>query len=264
MDKTLLVMYNLYNGRFFKLLDCFKFNLQFFLGNSMKNLIFIICACLSFSLSLILSNGYCAEKDLAENSNEQFLQTLENSSEFLIAVLPMENLSVDSTVAYHFRQRIIERLHAKGYTTVDQKLLDESLHAAGISHAGQLRLLTFEKLAGITHANGFLSGVVEQAATQHAAVYNAFVYTCSMKLQDRKGEVLWSSLQNRVAKRRFAIDPINALLDIALVEGKSDMQQASYALANQMLATLPVGPVKIVVGDSLLDMATEISVKQKP
>ena len=133
----------------------------------------------------------------------------------------------------------------------------------GVTHAGQLGLLAFEQLRSITSADGFLSGVVEQSAIQHAGVYNAYVYMCSVKLQDRQGKVVWASLQNRVAKRRFAIDPINALLDIALTEGGGDSREAVYALADQMLESLPEGPVEVIIGDPLLEMAVEVPVKTK-
>jgi len=106
--------------------------------------------------------------------------------------------------------------------------------------------------------------VVEQGAIQHGGVYNSYVFTCSLKLQDRQGNVLWSALQNRVAKRRLAIDPINMFLDIALTEGGGDMQEAVYALADKMLAQLPDGPVRVLTGqDSLLNLAVQTQAKEE-
>lgn len=220
--------------------------------------------CLVALSFIVLSSKIVFAEDVINTSDPGFLKLLSSRSEYKIAVLPMENLTVEGDIAFHFRTRLTERLTAKGYSVVDNKLVDEKLYQLGVSHAGQLRLLPFAELQALTSADGFLSGVVEQGAVQHAGVYNSYVFTCSLKLQDREGRVLWSSLQNRVAKRRFAIDPINMFLDIALTESGGDMQQAVYALADTMLATMPDGPVEIVTGgDSLLDMAIPTRAREK-
>jgi hypothetical protein len=222
-------------------------------------------------LCLIISMGYFCRAALAdevqdeavvEQTDPHFLQGLKTASEYKVAILPMENFTVEGDIAHHFRTRLAERLRAKGYTLIDAKLLDEALSTLGVGHAGQLKLLPFEELQKLTSADGFISGVVEQGAVQHAGVYNSYVFTCSLKLQDRQGTVLWSALQNRVAKRRLAIDPINMFLDIALTEGGGDMQEAVYALADRMLAQLPDGPVRVLSGqDSLLSLAVETQAK---
>ncbi len=185
-----------------------------------------------------------------------------DTSNFTVAVLPMENMTVDPHVSHFFRQSLLHCLRGKGYTTVADSFLDEKLYRKGLSHAGQIRLLPFAELVELTSADAFLSGVVEQAAVQHAGVYNSYVYMCSLKLQDRSGKMLWSSLEKRVAKRRFAVDPINAFIDVLLTEAGADQEAAVQVLATQMLASLPLGPVKTVTSDSLLEMAEEIPVQK--
>jgi len=216
-------------------------------------------------LSIVLGLPCLAvAEDVINSIDPGFQQELQKRSEYKIAILPMENLTVEGDIAYYFRMRLTERLRAKGFTVVNNNLVDEKLYQLGVSHAGQLRLLPFAELQTLTSADGFLSGVVEQGAVQHAGVYNSYVFTCSLKLQDREGRVIWSSLQNRVAKRRFAIDPINMFLDIALTEGGGNMQEAVYALADKMLGQMPDGPVQVVTGgDSLLDMAIETKAREK-
>lgn len=202
------------------------------------------------------------QPEIIHTTDPDFLKTLQNVSEFNIAVLPMENLTVEGDIAYHFRNRLMERLRVKGFTVIESQVLDSKLYELGLRHAGQLRLVSFEKLQELTAADAFLSGVVEQGAVQHAGVYNSYVFSCSLKLQNRDGLVFWVSLQNRVAKRRFAIDPVNIFLDIFLTESGGNMQDAIYALADEMLLSLPDGPVKIVThGDALLDMAIETRAK---
>lgn len=213
----------------------------------------------------------CSTSAASDNSPEiinsvdpLFVQEVRSASEYTVAILPMENLTVEGNIAFYFRNRLTERLRAKGYTVVNNKVVDEKLHQLGVNHAGQLRLLSFAQLQELTAANAFLSGVVEQGAVQHAGVYNSYVFSCSLKLQNRNAEVIWSSLQNRVAKRRFAIDPINLFLDIVLTEGGGDVKEAVYALADQMLSSLPDGPVQPVPeADSLLDMAVETRAREE-
>ena len=221
----------------------------------------LYCILISF-VSLAAALGQ--ETETTHQTDPAFLQKIGKVSSYTVAILPMENMTVDPEIAFHFRTRITERLTAKGYTVVNNEILNRKLYDLGVSHAGQLGLLAFEQLRRISSADGFLSGIVEQSAIQHAGVYNAYVYMCSVKLQDRQGNVVWSSLQNRVAKRRFALDPINALLDIALTEAGGDSREAVYALADQMLASLPDGPVQVITGDPLLDMAVEVEAKPNP
>lgn len=221
---------------------------------------FAVCLALSI-LFTFGQTAWCNEVETTFQIDPTFLSQLKNRSSYSVAILPMENMSVSPDVAFHFRQRISKQLSAKGYTIVNNELINQKLYSLGVTHPGQLGLLPFEELGTITSADGFLSGVVEQSARQHGGVYNAYVYTCSLKLQDRKGNILWLSLQNRVAKRRFALDPINGLLDIALIKMKGDSRQAVYALADQMLSTLPEGPVQVSVTDPLLDRAQEIPAK---
>jgi len=194
--------------------------------------------------------------------SQPWANSLQQRSQYMIAVLPMENFSVQPAITYHFRQGVMERLRAKGYSLVDRKRLDRALNALGVTHAGQLRLLEFPQLAALSGADAFLSGAVQQAAVQHAGVYNAHVYSCSLKLQNRQGEVVWAALEERIAKRRFAIDPINMVLDSFLVKANGDQAQAAAALAERLLISLPPGPAQVTVGDPLLDQAVEIQAEE--
>ncbi|MBF0380561.1 MAG: DUF799 family lipoprotein [Magnetococcales bacterium] len=231
----------------------------------MLNKIFISVVFLSLSVAISIFCVFTPSQLLAAQTNAtqgvepSFLKNIKKKSQFVIAVLPMENLTVTGDIQHHFRMRIIEMLQTKGYTLVDEHLIDKGLNKVGVSHAGQIGLLSFAQLNQIVQADAFLSGAVEQASTQHAGVYNAYVYSCSLKLQDPQGNVLWWAVQERIAKRRFAIDPINALLDVALVKGGADMKEAAGALADRLLTSLPQGPVSVHIGDSLLDAAMEIT-----
>ena len=77
-------------------------------------------------------------------------------------------------------------------------------------------------------------------------------------MDSNQGDSLWYSLEQRVTKRRIAIDPINALLDIVLINKGGDAKDAVGALADRLLESLPNGPSQVVIGEDLLNMAEEI------
>ena len=180
---------------------------------------------------------------------------IDTRSTLSVAVLPMQNVSVDPEVAYHFRQRVQHRLTDKGYAVVDGGWIDNILYELGLTHAGQLSLVSLPTLAELLDADAFVFGLVEEAATWHAVAFNGYAYQSSLKLQQPDGEVLWWALEEKVAKRRFAIDPINAFVDIALTELGDGARKASHVLADRLLASLPQGPIEVTVGDDLLNRA---------
>ena len=179
---------------------------------------------------------------------------------FSVAVFPVQDLMsvVDPEVAHHLRQRVEQRLVDKGYTVIDGSWIDETLRELGLTHADELSLVPLTKLGDLVPADAFVFGLAEVATTQHAAVFNRFVYKCSFKMQTSDGAILWYSVERKVSKHRFALDPINAFLDIALTKAKSDVKRASYALVDGLLASLPAGPVQVVIGDDMLNQALQL------
>lgn len=215
-----------------------------------KNLLILICLLLFTGANVQASSSY---------TSPEFTTLIGQSSFLKIAVLPVNNFSVDPEIAYFFRSRLVEDLKAKGFSVLSLNAIDHVLYDLGLTHADQLALLSIDELAERLDADLFLSGAIEQAATQHGGIYNAYVYSCSLKLQHRNGNDFWHVLQERVAKRRFAVDPVNALLDIVLVEKGGDKKSAVSALADTMLEKFPEGPSKVLIGDPLLNAAVEIS-----
>ena len=145
--------------------------------------------------------------------NDDFKSIVKKNGIFKIAILPMQNMSMYPNIAYYFREHLKELIAFKGYLVVSTKLIDKSLKELGVQKADHLRLLNFNKLSKITSADAILSGIVETATIQDAAIYSGFSFTASLKLQLRNGEVLWYNLSNRVAKRRLAFDPLTIALD---------------------------------------------------
>lgn len=221
---------------------------------------------LLWSGSLVWAQGSSARVDVIEEIPDrtyldpELTRLIDTRSEFLIAILPVENHTVDPEVAYVLRTELAQRLVAKGYTVRELQSVDRLLNEFGVSHVGQLGLLPFSELAAQLAVDGVLSAVVEQSAVQRAALYNAFVYTISVKLQDgNSGQLLWSALSERAAKRRFALDPVNAIIDIALIDHERGADAMAY-LARKTLHGLPDGPLEVSITDPLLDRARPIEV----
>ncbi len=227
---------------------------------------FVAKGCFSFvvfCLSVACRNDalFGAEQPASETS-PTFLQLLASEDDCKIAVLPAENMTANPDIAHYFRERLTGRVREKGYSVVDGTFLDTKLNEMGISHAGQLKLLTFAELQNLTSADAFLSGAVEEGAVQHAGFYNGYVYTCSLKLQDRNGKVLWSCPEQRFTKIKLCIDPVNCIIDIVATEVGGNMQEVAYAMADIMISNLPQGPVINIAEPSWLKSATTVHAKE--
>lgn len=76
-------------------------------------------------------------------------------------------------------------------------------------------------------------------------------------MHSASGQVLWETSQWRAAHRQWQLDPLNALINLVAHAGASREERIEW-LAEQMLKTLPDGPIT-VVKDSLLDKAVEVA-----
>lgn len=211
----------------------------------------------SFFTLLFAANSVFASED--SYLSPQLESNLRDTSQFRVAVMPMENLSVDGDVAYLFRQEVMKHLKEKGYTLIDDEIINQRLYDLGLTHAGQLGLLDYQQISQLASADAFVFGIVEQSVVQNAVAMNNYSFMCSLQMVDNSGDPLWYALQKRVAKRRLAIDPFNMLLDAVLVNKNADKEKAIEALAEQLLETLPEGPSNVVV-DDLFNQAKEVKI----
>lgn len=180
-----------------------------------------------------------------------FAKNVGKSGMFKIAVLPIQNMSMYPNIAYYFRKHLNDLLAMKGYSVISSNVLDKALKEVGVQKADHIRLLSFDKLADMTSADAIMSGIIETANVQDAAVYTGYAFTASLKLQLRNGDVVWYNLSQRVAKRHLAIDPFNIVINI-LANQESDKQiKAIKAVAQKLIKDLPQGPNEVVVDDML-------------
>jgi hypothetical protein len=175
----------------------------------------------------------------------------------VIAVLPMDNLSLDPDMETHLYDSVYSQLQAKGYRRVSVEKVRQVMKDMGVQTSGQLQGISMERLAATLNTDAVLMGQVDQSASIHKGVYDAIVVSCSLRLIDCKTKtVLWHSEQWRTAHRQWQADPFNALLNLAAHRSFSKADRIAW-LVQEMLKTLPAGKVAIET-DNLLNQAVEI------
>jgi hypothetical protein len=214
-----------------------------------------------FILILIIGSLLIADEQNREQRDlfvdEVFAKNIGKSGMFRIAVLPIQNMSMYPNIAYYFRKHLNDLLAMKGYSVIKSASLDKALQEVGVQKADHIRLLNFDKLADLTSADAIMSGIIETANIQNAALYSGYAFTASLKLQLRNGDIIWYNLSKRVAKRHISIDPFNIILN-TLANEESDKQiKAIKAVAQKLIADLPLGPNEVVI-DNLFDQAVEL------
>lgn len=174
-----------------------------------------------------------------------------------IAVLPMENLSLEPGVEKALYNNVYDRLTAKGYIKIAVKEVRSVMREFGIQTPGQLAGISPERLGKVLQCDSVMKGRIDQSGAIHSGVYDALVVSISLQLVDcRTGKSIWTTEQWRAAHRQWAADPINLLLNFAGHETGSRKQRVAW-LVQEMLKTLPDGPVQ-TVNDSLLDQAAPL------
>jgi len=175
----------------------------------------------------------------------------------VIAVLPMDNLSLDPDMETHLYNSVYSQLQTKGYRRVSVEKVRQVMKDMGIQTSGQLQGISMERLAATLNTDAVLMGQVDQSASIHKGVYDAIVVSCSLRLIDCKTKaVLWHSEQWRTAHRQWQADPFNALLNLAAHSSLSKADRIAW-LVQEMLKTLPAGKIAIET-DNLLNQAVEI------
>jgi len=175
-----------------------------------------------------------------------------------IAVLPMDNLSLEPEVETFLYNEVYERLKAKGYVRISVESVLETMGKLGVQSPGQISAFSPQKLGTDLNCDAILRGGIEQSASQHGGVYDAIVVSCSLYLIScSNGELLWSCEQWRAAHRQWQLDPFNALINVIAHEKGSRKDRTAW-LVQEMLKTVPAGPVA-VVNDNLLEQAVEVT-----
>lgn len=218
---------------------------------------FLFLACQAVVILALSNNSIAAEKQDQEywEVHPQFAAHRPD----VIAVLPMDNFSLEPKLETFLYNSVYEQLQAKGYRRISVDKVKKVMDELGIQTSGQLQGISLKRLSETLNTDAVFKGQVDQSASIHEGVYDAIVVSCSLRLIDcESGIVLWRSEQWRTAHRQWQIDPFNALLNLAVHAGADRSTRIAW-LVQEMLKTLPAGKVEIEM-DNLLDQAVEIKI----
>lgn len=223
--------------------------------------------CMTLICTLLLLMAAVASANAGEGDDRQdfyFIHPKYNDRRpQVIAVLPMDNFSLEPLMENVLQNAVYERLIAKGYTRVSRQKVLDVMNELGIQTPGQLTGISMGKLKEKLGCDALLMGQIEQSGTIHAGLYDAVVASCSLRLVcATTGETLWRTEQWRSAHRQWQLDPINAFLNIVGHESDSRADRIAW-LVQEMLKTLPEGEIRVEVGD-LLNQAKEIKAVVAP
>ncbi len=178
-----------------------------------------------------------------------------------IAILPMDNFSLEPGVENALYQEVYDRLKTKGYSKVSVEHVSEVMKKLGVTVPGLLAGFSPERLGRELGADALFMGQIEQSASIHQVALDAVVVSCSLRLIDaRTGKTLWFAEQWRTAHRQWQIDPINIFIN-TLAHANASREKRVAFLVQEMLKTLPQGSVVVEHGD-LLNNAVEIKAVQ--
>jgi hypothetical protein len=214
-----------------------------------------------FSLTILISS-LAHSGDLSERESWSVSPEFKASRPRVIAVLPMDNFSLEPHVEKFLYEQVYDRLTAKGYIKISVEKVQSVMSELGIQTPGQLAGISLKRLGKKLNCDAVLLGQIEQSAAIHSGVYDAVVVSCSLQLMHcSNGNLLWKTEQWRAAHRQWQLDPVNLFINFAGHEKASREKRVAW-LVHEMLKTLPQGPVSVEIGD-LLDRAQEISVVQE-
>lgn len=221
-------------ARFFSYIQILIGQICFFLALSIAAAVIIGCPLLAW-----------AEDDTAVKENWTISPQFEALKPRTIAVLPMDNLSLEPEVEKSLYQAVYARLSQKGYSKIATTHVQKIMKTFGIDTPGQLAGISLKKLCTALGAEALLSGQVEQSAAIHGGVYDAVTVSCSLRLTHcDSGKTIWQAEQWRTAHRQWQIDPVNMLINV-LAHEKSSRESRLAWLVQEMFKTLPVGQLEV-------------------
>ncbi|HET7732130.1 MAG TPA: GNA1162 family protein [Usitatibacter sp.] len=200
-------------------------------------------------LALVLALG--AQAQTADKESWQLHPEFDKLRPASVAVLPMDNLSLEPGVEEALYQAVYARLAAKGYAKTSVEHVSGVMKRLGVTIPGLIAGFSPARLGHELQADALLFGQIEQSARINTLAYDAVVVSCSLRLvHARTGVILWHAEQWRTARRQWQLDPVNALLN-ALLHSTASREERVHFLADEMLKTLPAGPIEIEAGDLL-------------
>ena len=100
----------------------------------------------------------------------------------VMAVLPMDNFSLEPGVEKALYKEVYDRLVEKGYMKISAKRIQSVMKSLGIQTPGQIAGISPSRLGRKLNCDAVLLGKLDQSASIHNGPYDAVVVSCSLKL----------------------------------------------------------------------------------
>ncbi len=150
-----------------------------------------------------------------------------------VAVLPMDNMSVDLDATPLVRPIVNQRILHKGYSSVALDRVDDILKEQGVLISHDVYGFTPQELGQMLGADAVVYGTVTEFTTQYAVIYASVTVGVKLEMADcRTGEVLWQS------EHYSSEDTIEETLFIFLTERDIDKAIAKTAAYSTAFAVL--------------------------
>lgn len=158
-----------------------------------------------------------------------------------IAVLPVQNETVDLDGPKAFRPKIFNTILSKGYVSPPTTGIDHILAQKGIKEAGQLWALTPQEIGNCLNVDALLYSTVTSWNTKYLVVYSSINVGARFQLIDAKtGEQFWESKRS-ISEKRFGADEEQMKSNLAFILLKRYEPYVDKVI-NSTLSTLPNGP----------------------
>lgn len=158
-----------------------------------------------------------------------------------IAVLPVQNETVDMDAPKIFRRKLFNVILHRGYVSPSISVIDSKLAEKGIREPGQLGSMAPQEMGEYLNVDAVLYSTVTEWSTTYLVVYASIKVEGRFQLIDTKtGEQLWES-EHEVSEKRFGTDKnsMKNSLDFATLQGYDPYVHKVIRMA---FSTLPNGP----------------------
>lgn len=159
----------------------------------------------------------------------------------VIAVLPVNNATVNMDAPEKFQTIVEEGIQARGYRILPSDEVKEKLEAKGIFYAGELALYTKQEISEIVGADGLLFVTLLDWNKTYLFYYYSLRVGAAFELYDgRSGDRLWHTRQEVL--KQIVVTDEDAVATAAAIHTFTFIEPYARMLAYISLKTLPEGP----------------------
>ncbi|MFH2013271.1 MAG: GNA1162 family protein [Pseudomonadota bacterium] len=157
-----------------------------------------------------------------------------------VAVLPVQNETVDMDAPQLFRPKLLNIICYKGYVSPSVEEIDSKLAEKDIREAGQLNTMSPQEIGKLLNVDAVLYSTVTDWSTTFLVVYASIKVGARFQLIDTKtGEQLWES-QHIASEKKFGTDKDAITQNVGFAALKR-YDPYAQAVINMSFSTLPNG-----------------------